>query len=408
MTATGWIARVAIIVVALSVGHPAGAEAQAPLRLGASLSKTGTYAELGQAMLRGYSVCLKQANDKGGVLGRRIELLVEDDQSQAATAAAIYERLITHEKVDAVLSPYSSPLTDVVADLTEKHRMPMVAAGAVAPAIWKKGRQFVFMALSPTDDYVEGLFDTAVKAGLQTVAVIYEDTLFPKSIAQAAQVGAPKRGLRIVLVEAYPRAATDFTALLTRIRAANPDVLVAATYFDDAVAITRQMKDLGVKPRMHSVTVGGDLPKFYEILKGSAEFVYGATQWEPDLVTLRAGGLIPIARQYPGARELVELHRREFPGADLSYQTGQGIGGCQVLLEGIRRAGSLDGEKVRDAIAKLDFHTAFGAFKVNREGVQIAHKMLLFQWQDGKKVIVWPEELAQQKPRFPTPSGSPR
>jgi branched-chain amino acid transport system substrate-binding protein len=408
MKGAGGSASVAFFVLALSLGHTAVGEAQAPIRVGASLSKTGTYAELGQALFRGYSVCLKQANEKGGVLGRRIELLVEDDQSQPATAAAIYERLITQDKVEAVLSPYSSPITDVVADLTEKHRMPMVAAGAVAPSIWKKGRQFVFMALSPVDAYVEGLFDTAARAGLKTVAVIYEDTLFPKSIAQAAQAGATKHGLRIVGVEAYPRATTDFTAPLTKIRAANPDVLVAATYFDDAVAVTRQMKDLGVNPRMHSVSVGGDLPKFYEVLGRAAEFVYGATQWEPELVGLRAGGLIPIARQYPGARELVELHRREFPGADISYQTGQGIGGCQVLLEGIRRAGTLDGEKVRDAISKLDVNTAFGAFKVNREGAQVAHKMLMFQWQDGKKVIVWPNDLAPGTPRLPTPPWSQR
>jgi branched-chain amino acid transport system substrate-binding protein len=258
MTGAGGRVSVAFIVLALSVGHSVVAEAQAPIRIGASLSKTGTYAELGQAVFRGYSVCLKHANEKGGVLGRRIELSVEDDQSQPATAAAIYERLITQDKVQAVLSPYSSPITDVVADLTEKHRMPMVAAGAVATSIWKKGRQFVFMALSPVDAYVEGLFDTAAGAGLKTVAVIYEDTLFPKSIAQEAPAVAKKYGLRIVEVEAYPRGTTDFTAPLTRIRAASLDVLVAATYFDDAVAITRQMKDLGVNPGMHSVSVGGD------------------------------------------------------------------------------------------------------------------------------------------------------
>jgi branched-chain amino acid transport system substrate-binding protein len=113
--------------------------------------------------------------------------------------------------------------------------------------------------------------------------------------------------------------------------------------------------------------------------------------------------LIPIARQYPGARELVEAHRKEYPDAEISYHTGQGYGGCQVLLEAIRRAGSLDKEKVRDAILKLDFNTAFGRFKVDRDGLQIGHRMVLFQWQDGKKVVVWPDEIAPVKPRFPTP-----
>jgi branched-chain amino acid transport system substrate-binding protein len=174
------------------------------------------------------------------------------------------------------------------------------------------------------------------------------------------------------------------------------------------VAITRQLKQLDVNPKMFAVTVGGDLLKFYEQLGRSAEFVYGAAQWEPELVKLRAGGLIPIARQYPGAREFFDAYQKEFPGADFSYHSAGGYGGCQILVEAIKRAGSLDGEKIRDAILKMDLNTVYGGFKVDADGFQIAHKMVTFQWQDGKKVIVWPDELAPGKPRFPTPPWSQR
>ena len=152
----------------------------------------------------------------------------------------------------------------------------------------------------------------------------------------------------------------------------------------------------------------GDLPKFYEVLGRDAEFVYGAAYWVPELVDIRAGGLIPIARQYPGAREFVESYKREFPGADFSYHAAAGYGGCQILVEAIRRAGSLNGGKLREAILKMDHNTVFGAFRVDRDGVQIGHKWVMFQWQDGKKVIVWPEELAPNQPRFPTPPWSQR
>ncbi len=118
--------------------------------------------------------------------------------------------------------------------------------------------------------------------------------------------------------------------------------------------------------------------------------------------------MIPIARQYPGAREFVESYKKEFPGADLSLHSAAGYGGCQILVEAIRRAGSLDSGKLREAILKMDHNTVFGGFRVDRDGVQIAHKALLFQWQDGKKVIVWPEELAPGKPRFPTQPWSQR
>jgi branched-chain amino acid transport system substrate-binding protein len=184
--------------------------------------------------------------------------------------------------------------------------------------------------------------------------------------------------------------------------------LGSGTRHADAVAITRQLKASNVNPGMVGMTVGVDALRFYEILRRDAEFVYGATPWVPELVEVRAGGLIPVARQYPGAREFVESHHKEFPGADLSSITAVGYGGCQILVEAVRRAGSLDGGKLRDTMLKMEHNTVFGGFRVDRDGAQIGHKTVIFQWQDGKKVIVWPEELAPGKPRFPTPPWSQR
>jgi branched-chain amino acid transport system substrate-binding protein len=371
------------------------AEAQEPIRIGASLSLTGTYAALGQNQQRGYQLCAKHVNEKGGVLGRKVEFAFYDDRSDPATGVRLYEKLITQDKVDAIMGPYSSAITEAVANVNEKYKMPMVAPMASTTAIFRKGRKFIFMVQSPAEVYLEGLIDLAARRGLKTVAIINEDTLFPKATVQGTIELAKQKGLQVVFVEAYPKGNTDFSAILTKVRAANPDVLGAATYFDDAVAITRQMKELNVNPKMYGVTVGGDLPKFYELLGKNAEFVYGASQWEPEL-------------PYPGAKEFTEAYKKEFPGADLSYHSAGGYGGCQVLIEAIRRAGSLDGEKVRAEILKTDTTTAYGGFKVDDGGFQLTHKMVMFQWQDAKKVIVWPDELAAGKVRFPTPPWSDR
>jgi branched-chain amino acid transport system substrate-binding protein len=254
----------------------------------------------------------------------------------------------------------------------------------------------------------EGLIDMAVRRNLRSIAVINNDELSAKAGAQSTIDLAKKKGLQVVFVGVFPLGSTDFSMILTKIRAANPDVVGGFTRFQDAVAIIRQMKSLNVNPRMVGLTVGVDTIKFYEDLGRDAEFVYGATAWVPELVELRAGGLIPIARQYPGAREFVESYKKEFPGADSSYHAAAGFGGCEILVEAIRRSGSLDGEKLREAILRIDRNTVFGRFKVDPTGVQIGHKMLTIQWQDGKKVIVWPEELAPGKPRFPTPPWSER
>ncbi|MBI1993480.1 MAG: amino acid ABC transporter substrate-binding protein [Deltaproteobacteria bacterium] len=369
--------------------------AQAPIKIGASLSLTGSYAALGQNQHRGYQLCTKHANEKGGVLGRKVEFVLYDDQSLPATGVRLYERLITQDKVDAIMGPYSSAITEAVANVNERYKMPMVAPMASTTAIFRKGRKFIFMVQSAAEVYLEGLIDMAAKRGLKSVAIINEDTLFPKATVQGTIDLAKKKGLQVVFVEGYPKGNTDFSAILTKVRAASPDVFGAATYFDDAVAITRQMKELNVNPKMYGVTVGGDLPKFYELLGKNAEFVYGATQWEPEL-------------PYPGAKEFTESYKKEFSGADLSYHSAGGYAGCQILVEAIKRARSLDGEKIRAEIAKLDTTTVYGGFKVDEGGFQISHKMVMFQWQNGKKVIVWPDELAGGKARFPTPQWSQR
>lgn len=369
--------------------------AQEPIRIGASLSLTGTYAKLGNNQHRGYQLCAKHVNEKGGVLGRKIEFVLYDDQSQPATGVRLYEKLITQDKVDLVMGPYSSAITEAVANVTEKYKKPMVAPMASTTAIFKKGRKFIFMVQSPAEVYLEGLLDAAARNGLKTVAFVNEDTLFPKATVQGSIELAKAKGLEVVFTEAYPKGNTDFSAILTKVRAANPDVLGAATYFDDAVAITRQMKELNVNPKMYGVTVGGDLPKFYELLGKNAEFVYGATQWEPEL-------------PYPGAKEFKESYEKEFPGQDLSYHSAGGYAGCQILIEAVRRAGSLDPEKIREAVLAMDLTTVYGGFKVDQDGFQISHKMVMFQWQEGQKVIVWPDELAAGKARFPTPPWNKR
>ncbi len=377
------------------VGSWTPASAQAPIKIGASLSLTGTYAALGQNQQRGYQLCAKHVNEKGGVLGRKIEFVLYDDQSQPATGVRLYEKLITQDKVDLVMGPYSSAITEAVANVNEKYKLPMVAPMAATTSIFKKGRKFVFMVQSPAEAYLEGVLDMAAKRGLKTVAIVNEDTLFPKATVQGTIELAKKKGLQVVFVEAYPKGNTDFSAMLTKIRAANPDVLGAATYFDDAVAITRQMKELNVNPKMYGVTVGGDLPTFYQLLGKNAEFVYGATQWEVEL-------------PYPGAKEFLQAYTTEFPGRDISYHSAGGYGGCQVLVEAVKRAGSLDGEKIREAVLKMDINTVYGGFKVDPDGFQISHKMVTFQWQEGKKVIVWPDELAAGKALFPTPPWTRR
>src|SRR5712691_3783760 len=239
-------AAVAVALFAASEAH-----AQAPIKIGASLSLTGTYAQPGTYQREGYELCAEHLNAKGGLLGRKVEFVFYDDQSMPATGVRLYEKLITEDKVEAVMGPYSSPITEAVANVSEKYQKVLVSPLAATTSIFKKGRKYIFMVISPAEGYLEGLVDMATKRGLKTIAVVNEDTLFSKAAAAGAVELAKKKGLQVVFTEAYPKGNTDFSALLTKVKAANADVLAAATYFDDAVALTRQMKELNVNVRCH-------------------------------------------------------------------------------------------------------------------------------------------------------------
>ncbi len=400
--------RVGIVVITLCCSFTSTVRAGEPILIGGSLALSGSYAPGGQTQLRGFQLCIKQANAKGGALGRRIKLVVEDDRSKGANAAHIYRKLILEDKVDAVLGPYSSTVTEAMADITEKYHKPMIASGSASNALFRKGRKFIFMVLSPAEVYFEGLVDLAVRHGLKTIAFIYQDALFTRSTVLGGQELARKNGLEVVLVEAYPRGTTDFGPTLRKVRETNPDALAAATYFDDALRITRQMKASNINVKMFGATVGVHTPKFYQTLGTAAEFVYGATQWEPQLVNMRAGGLIPIEREYPGARDFVAAYKKEFPGKPFSHLTTAAYSACRLLVDAIKRAGSLEGDRIRKVVLAMDTNTPYGTFRVDGTGLQIGHKMMWFQWQDGKKVIVWPREITPRKPRFPTPQWTRR
>jgi branched-chain amino acid transport system substrate-binding protein len=290
-----------------------------------------------------------------------------------------------------------------VAGITEKYKKVMVSPVAATTSIFRKGRKYIFMVISPAEVYLEGLIDMAARRGLKTVAIVDADVLFTKTSARATAEMAKKRGLQVVFQETYPPKTADFSALLTKMKATNPDVVAASTFLEDAVAITRQMRELDVNPKMYGVTVGGDLPEFYDLLKPKdskgtkdnlGEYVYGATQWDDEL-------------PYPGQKEFVTAYRKDF-GHEPVYHSAAGYSGCLVYAEAVKRAGSLDADRVREQLLKLEMRTMFGDFKVDADGFQIAHKMVMFQWQDGKKVTVWPDDLASGKPRYPTPAWSQR
>ena len=220
--------------------------------------------------------------------------------------------------------------------------------------------------------------------------MINQDALVPNAVANGAKELAKKKGLELVFSETYPNGTADFSIILNKVKAVRPDILVVASIrLDDLVAVTRQIKELDLNVGVLSSLPYGLLPDYYQRLGKEAEFVYSGSFWEAGLPN-------------PGNREFVSAYEKEFNRAP-AVQSANAYAGCQLFVEAVRRAESPDSDKLREVLLAFNTKTVLGDFAVDERGFQIGHKAITIQWQDGKQVVVWPDELASGKPRFPTP-----
>src|SRR5829696_4552270 len=362
-----------------------------PITIGASVSTTGSNGRTGLYQQEAYKLWEAQKNAAGGLLGRPVRMVIYDDQSDPATGARLYERLITEDQVNLILGPYASSVTQAVAQVTERAGQPMLAAGASAGDLWARGYQYLFGVYSVAEDYFKSIvLDIAPAQGYTTAAIMYEDTLFPTSTASGAAAHCETAGIEVLINEVYPAEATDVSSVLTRVRDANPDMLIGGSYLPDSVLITRQAKELGVNPKLYAFSVGAAQPDFVESLGADADYVLGPSMWEPQI-------------EAPGNAEFVAAYQAKF-NREPDYHSAAGYSACQVLEAAVTQVGGLELDPIRDAIRALQMPTVLpGQFQVDENGKQIGHIALTVQWQDGEKLIVAPEDFAEGELRLPTP-----
>jgi branched-chain amino acid transport system substrate-binding protein len=274
--------------------------------------------------------------------------------------------------------------------------MPFVAYGAASSPIWEKGRKYIFSIVAIAEDYQKGAVHLAKQIGVKRIAIIGEDSLFPRQSGIGAKHWADKLGIQVVLQENYPQKQTDFTALLQKIKAAGAEAIMSNSYFADAAAQVRQMRELNLNFKLFSGTVGPGLPKFAEQLGDSAAYILGFSQWEP----------LPDILKHPGMKEFIAEYKQRY-GEEPNYHAGGTYGALQVTEAAVKKAGTFDGQKLRDTLASIDMTTVFGHYKVNDKGMN-QHEGLTFQILQGKRRIVYPEKWAETKARLPMPEWDKR
>ncbi len=374
-----------------------------PIYIGATISETGLRSTPATEMENGYRLAVGALNERGGIQGREVELVTVNDESDPDLAVRHYQAFV--ERFEVLLGPYSSPVTAPVLDVTEAAGIPLVAPLAGTPTIWAgKGRQWSVQMLPPAPVYLQGSVEIAAAGGAQTVALVYEDTQYPASLAGGVREAVSTHGLEIVLDQAYPEGEADYMALASVARDAGGDLFIGGGYYEDAIGLTRAVSEVGYEPLLISLSLGPGDPRFATELGNLARCVAGNAPW---INTIGTSGFIAESERFV---ERYEVAYGRPPG----FHAAAGFGAVELLAEAIDAtispAGNIDRTAVRDHLFTVSTETVLGPFSVfalgdEQAGAQRSLTGLQVQWQDdgaGGLVqrIVHPEGVAQSEPCF--------
>ncbi len=382
-----WAYLVTSIVLLCLVGPQSSLGAEQPIKVGLTVSLSGVYAAPGNQQLEGIKMWVNDINARGALLGRKIKLVYYDDKSDPDTTMRLYEHLINHDKVDLLIGPYSSELTLAASRVAEAQNFPMVAAGAASNKIWSQGYKNIFQVDAAASEYMNLLIETVNQADLNRIALIYADTEFSREVAEGVRIQAAKHGMDIVFDEEYPLESTEISGLVRRLQSTNPEIVIGGTYLNDSVAFIREAKKQRLEPKVIAFTVGPALPEFGDALGADAEGVLGVVAW------MRSANI-------PMAYDFSYRFKRKF-GHNAGVHAAYGYSAGQVLEAGVRLAGSLFKDDIRQQLRQMKFRSLLGHYRVDETGKQLAKSIYVIQWQNGRRRLVAPEALREAEMVYP-------
>lgn len=402
------VALLALLVpMALSAcgGGDTGSGTSGTLVFGTPVSLTGATSSEGNDTLNGYKIWADTVNANGGIKvgGKtyKVQIKSYDDGSNTTKSAQLMQRLITTDKVNFILGPYGTSSTLQDEAIAEQNQIPMVEGNGAAKAIFSKGFKYTFGVLSPASKYAQTMLDAAhaLPTPPKTVAIIYANDAFSTEVAKAANEYAPTLGFQVVFYREYPNGATDLTNVLTPLKtSANggvPDMIIGSGHKDEAVVTMQEAKQLGINAKLYGFTVGPALPDFITALGPSANYVMGSSQWTAQ-VQYKGADVFQTAQNY------ADQYKAKY-GKVPSYQAADGTACGLAFQFAIEKAGSVDPQAVRNALASLDVTTFYGQLKFDSTGANTFKPMVTIQIQNGVVNTVFPSDVANAKMQYPTP-----
>jgi branched-chain amino acid transport system substrate-binding protein len=395
-----WIAGAVLLSLVLLAAGTTVLAQDKPLRIGLGMALTGGLAGNGKAALLAMQIWAEEVNQKGGLLGRQVQLVYYDDQTKPANIPPIYTKLLDVDKVDFVISGYGTNLIAPAMPIVMERGL--VFMGLFGLAVNEKFNYPYYFGIAPIGptprtDASKGFFEIAKRQQLKTMALVGADAEFARNSLSGARENAKTYGFQIVYDKTYPPNTTDFSPIVRAIKAAQPEAVFVASYPPDSAGMTRAAHEVGLEPKlfgggMVGLQFAAFLTKLGPMLNGIVNYDF----WVPE-PTLQFPGVDSFLRKYQA--------RAADAGVDPlgHYLPPWAYADLQILGEAIEATKSTDQKTVGEYIRNHTFETIVGPVKFGANGEWATSRMLMVQYQQiknddlqqffgpGKRVVLYPD-----------------
>lgn len=402
---------VGVLIVALLVLSACGGSAttttttnqpQPPIKIGVSLSLSGDFSADGKAFQQGYELWRDTINKNGGLLGRQVQLDILSDASSTTQVVTNYQKLITVDKVDLVVGPFSSLLTKPASVVANRYGYAMIEGAGGGPSVFTQGLHNLFDVSPPVANllvsFAQYLLAMPASQRPTTAAYATEDDPFTQPQVDTAKALLEQGGIKTVSYQVYPAETTDYTPIAQKMISSNAQVIITGTLLPDITAFIQAFKQQHYNPKALIATAGPDQGAQFTSAIGGATAAEG--------IFVPNGGWYPSIDTFQNKRMVSDYLAKYGGTADaISSDVAEAFSVGQVLQQAATKINSIDNAKLIAELHSGDtFQSVQGPVKFNDQGENILGTGYLFQWQKGSLVSVFPASQAQDAPEFPKPN----
>jgi branched-chain amino acid transport system substrate-binding protein len=360
--------------------------------VGIILPLTGDLADFGEMEKQSFAMALEEINGGGGVKGRKLVFLYENDTGKPEVGRLVAQKLITEDKVVMLGGGYSNSVTYAVAEVAQQNRLPFLINSGPADNITEQGWDYVFRLSPPASEYVSGLESfLAQVVKPKTAAIIQENSIYGRKSAEFFKKSCKNLGIDVLMVKAYKQGIDNFKPILSKVKEVNPDIVYMSSHIMDGALLMKQARQIRILPKLFiGGTVGFTLPEFAQYAGIASEKLITPTPWHQAIP-------LPSAQNY-----FTRFKDRYNKNPD--YHGAEAYAAAYVIKDALQRARSFAPHDIKQSLKETRLMTLLGPVRFTSYDNKINQNKLstyVVQWQLSRLKLIWPRHLANADYVFP-------